>query len=167
MSQWTEWGTCSPSCGEGTSSRKRTLLDVKPQEGRCQTNEARSCNQAPCYVKEAWCLRLRDNGQLAEAPCAWASYPSCKRSHGCPASHVYYTCKSNSRGTRGDDEYLLLCATVNNNRCAVHSEATDFICEQCCISDDCGSRMRRCSSSAGNQWFPLWSIVSVLKNNWI
>jgi len=99
------------------------------------------------------CLRLQDNGQLAESGCMWVSF-MCERSQGCPATHVYYTCRNNPRANgrriRGR-EYILLCSTLNNDRCAVHSEATDLRCEQCCISDNCGPRMRKCSSSDGGQ----------------
>merc|ERR1712037_93751 len=97
------------------------------------------------------CLKLRDNGQLQEDGCAWVKF-NCKKDAGCPATHIYYHCKSNlqanGRRIRGC-EYILLCATMNNNRCAVHSEATDFVCEQCCISDDCGTKMRKCSTTMG------------------
>jgi len=97
------------------------------------------------------CLRLTDNGQLAEAGCYWVNF-NCKKTQGCPASHVYYTCSNNlnvnGQRIRGC-EYILLCSTLNNNRCAVHSESTAVRCEQCCISDDCGRNMRKCSSSGG------------------
>ena len=104
------------------------------------------------------CLRLQDNGQLAESGCMWVSF-MCERSQGCPATHVYYTCRNNPRAigrTIRSSEYNLLCSTLNNNRCAVHSESTNVMCEQCCISDDCGPRMRKCSLSQGNHLF--WKI---------
>ena len=97
------------------------------------------------------CLRLKDDGQLAEAGCMWVSF-SCEQSQGCPATHVYYTCSNNLNGNGGrirGCEYILLCSSLNNNRCAVHSEATDVRCEQCCISDDCGPQMRKCSTTEG------------------
>jgi len=98
------------------------------------------------------CLRLKDDGQLAEAGCMWVSF-SCEQSQGCPATHVYYTCSNNLNGNGGrirGCEYILLCSSLNNNRCAVHSEATDVRCEQCCISDDCGPQMRKCSTTEGD-----------------
>ena len=38
---------------------------------------------------------------------------------------------------------------MNNDRCAVHSESTAVRCEQYCISEDCGVKMPKCSSSNG------------------
>ena len=109
------------------------------------------------------CLRLTENGELAEAGCAWWAIFSCRL--GCPAIHVYYHCKRNLQNGRRifGGEYILLCATMNNNRCAVHSEATDVRCEQCCISDDCGPRMPKCSTSMGELRFLLHNITDYPK----
>jgi|ERR1719470_3872 len=96
------------------------------------------------------CLAMDSSGQLIGSGCMWVSL-SCK-GNGCPGTHVYYTCRNNNvpgqTGFRGC-EYILLCSTMNNARCAVHSESTAVRCEQCCISDDCGTHMPKCSSSNG------------------
>merc|ERR1712233_186026 len=113
------------------------------------------------------CLRLKDDGQLAEAGCMWVSF-SCEQTQGCPATHVYYNCKSNRRANGGrirGCEYILLCATLNNNRCVVHSEATDVVCEQCCISDDCGHKMPKCSASEGGRSVDVSTRKLTLKVN--
>ena len=97
------------------------------------------------------CLAIGSDGQLIDSGCAWV-HLTCQTTLGCPGTHVYYTCKNDNvpgvAGYRGC-EYILLCSTMNNNRCAVHSESTAVRCEQCCISEDCGPRMRKCSASRG------------------
>merc|ERR1712130_7476 len=60
---------------------------------------------------------------------------------------------------------ILLCATLNNNRCAMHSEATDVVCEQCCISDDCGHKMPKCSASEGGRSVDVSTRKLTLKVN--
>merc|ERR1712241_747174 len=41
------------------------------------------------------CLRLRDNGQLEGSGCLTVSF-ACLKTTGCPGSHVYYSCRSNT-----------------------------------------------------------------------
>jgi len=97
------------------------------------------------------CLRISDDGQLGGTNCMWV-HVRCDKGAGCPATHVYYTC-SNNLNVNGQTivgcEYILLCSTLDNNRCAVHSESTAVRCEQCCISDYCGDHMPKCSLSEG------------------
>ena len=108
------------------------------------------------FNSEPRCRRLNDNGELVETGCgAWASFSCDRLIGGCPASHVYYTCSSRTGTRRDSDEYLLLCSTMNNAKCGIETEGTDVICEQCCISDDCGTKMRKCSSFTGNLWFSI------------
>jgi len=95
------------------------------------------------------CLAMDNDGQLIHSNCMWVKL-SCTKELGCPGTHVYYTCSNNLNSNGGrmrGCEYILLCATMNNHRCAVHSESTAVRCEQCCISDDCGSKMPKCSAS--------------------
>jgi len=96
------------------------------------------------------CLAVDSSGELITAGCYFV--PLQCRGNGCPGSHVFYTCTYNTTpeqpGYRGC-VYILLCSTMTSNRCAIHSEATATRCEQCCISDDCGSRMPKCSESIG------------------
>ena len=54
-SDWNNWGTCSQTCGNGTTSRTRTCTKPTPVNGgrNCSGNdkEVRSCNDKPCASK--------------------------------------------------------------------------------------------------------------------
>merc|ERR1712212_976933 len=101
------------------------------------------------------CLRLTDNGQLGYSGCYWVSF-NCRSGNGCPSTHVYYSCTNNLVDPNNPTgprlrgcEYILLCSTVNDDRRAGHSESTAVRCEQCCISDNCGQNMQKCSTALG------------------
>ena len=52
LSNWSNWGNCSASCGGGTQTRTRTII-TQPQHGGNPCNsqqENRSCNTQPCPV---------------------------------------------------------------------------------------------------------------------
>lgn len=96
------------------------------------------------------CLAVDSSGELITSGCYFV--PLQCRGNGCPGSHVFYTCSNNTTPEQAGYKgcvYILLCSTMTSNRCAIHSEATATRCEQCCISDDCGSRMPKCSESIG------------------
>merc|ERR1712228_232001 len=100
------------------------------------------------------CLRVRDDttlhpsNALEETGCFWVRF-ACRTAKGCPGSHVFYSCKhkkDHPRASRWGCEYILLCATMTQDSvCALHVQATDMVCDQCCISDNCGTHMPRCS----------------------
>ena len=92
------------------------------------------------------CLRLRDNGQLEGSGCITVSF-ACLKTTGCPGSHVYYSCRSNTGSAYESCEYILLCSTMNGENCALHITSTNLKCEQCCISDNCGPSMPKCLNS--------------------
>lgn len=52
VSNWSDWGTCSVSCGGGSQDRTRTCTNPKPQYGGadCTGNlkETQSCNTQNC-----------------------------------------------------------------------------------------------------------------------
>ena len=92
------------------------------------------------------CLAMDSNGRLTtNLNCPWVRL-SCRGDLGCPSNHIYQTCTRTSTSPSTSDEYIMLCSTTNNNNCVVHLEATAIRCEQCCISDDCGPNMRKCSA---------------------
>jgi len=48
---WSDWGTCSQSCGGGVQRRIRTCDDPEPSEGKsCQgdTEKIRECQTNDC-----------------------------------------------------------------------------------------------------------------------
>jgi hypothetical protein len=52
VSEWTAWGACSVTCGDGMQTRTRSIIDA-PQYGgqQCpELTESRSCNTQPCPV---------------------------------------------------------------------------------------------------------------------
>ena len=50
---WSEWGSCSTTCGDGTKTRTRTKLVVENDIGVCngQSMESDSCNPRACPGK--------------------------------------------------------------------------------------------------------------------
>ena len=50
---WSEWGTCSKTCGNGTKTRNRTKLVVEDVTGACNgtSMESDSCNPIACPGK--------------------------------------------------------------------------------------------------------------------
>merc|ERR1712002_409918 len=57
-SDWSKWGACSATCGNGTKEKSRTCTNPKPQHGGkdCQgENKATgACNNGPCPVDGGW-----------------------------------------------------------------------------------------------------------------
>jgi len=57
-SEWSAYGDCSASCGEGVESRTRTCTNPAPEFGGedCagETSESRGCNNGPCPVDGNW-----------------------------------------------------------------------------------------------------------------
>lgn len=55
---WSEWGTCSFTCGSGTHYRNRTCNDPEPQHGgeNCIGNltDFSNCNTHPCPINGNW-----------------------------------------------------------------------------------------------------------------
>jgi len=53
---WSEWSSCSVTCGDGTQQRNRTC--VPPQHGglECQgpAEQIKSCNERPCPSKSIY-----------------------------------------------------------------------------------------------------------------
>lgn len=51
---WTQWSSCSVTCGAGSASRRRTCSNPAPQNGgkACSNptsgTELRSCGTSPC-----------------------------------------------------------------------------------------------------------------------
>jgi hypothetical protein len=49
VSQWAPWGSCSATCGTGTQSRTRALLQPEnPDVTACATEQVQECNTAEC-----------------------------------------------------------------------------------------------------------------------
>ena len=95
--------------------------------------------------RSARCQRLDDNGRLADATCMRVDI-SCNAQRGCPASHVFYSCRENSNGRIiGGSEYILLCSTINNMNCVLHISARNVLCEMCCnAGSGCGPGLPEC-----------------------
>jgi len=87
------------------------------------------------------CRTFGQSGEMVDTGCLWVGL-SCNKARGCPATHVFYKCRP-SDGPRWV-ENILLCSTYNNSRCQIHVTHTRVVCEQCCISDDCGPSMQKC-----------------------
>ena len=53
-SQWSSWGSCSATCGEGQHSRKRTCTEPEPANNGLEcsgsTDDTSTCNIDPCPV---------------------------------------------------------------------------------------------------------------------
>ena len=95
--------------------------------------------------RSARCQRLDDNGRLADATCMRVDI-SCNAQRGCPAAHVFYSCRENSNGRIiGGSEYILLCSSISNTNCVVHIMSTDVLCMQCCnAGSGCGPGFPEC-----------------------
>jgi len=50
--EWTDWSSCSVSCGGGSQSRSRTIKTAQKNGGKCDVilSETRSCNTQVCPV---------------------------------------------------------------------------------------------------------------------
>jgi len=92
------------------------------------------------------CMRIDDNNQLTRSSC-FSNAIMCKRSGGCPFSHVYFYCRTITETF----EYILMCSTFTDNRCINHSTSTDVICDTCCSSDNCDQPggLPACSAKRG------------------
>ena len=92
------------------------------------------------------CLNMDAHGQLHRSPsCPWVR-TECK---GCKLDHIYQLCVPNTGSVYRGCEYIILCPTVGQGgeRCILHLESQVFRCDKCCAVDDCGDRMRQCSSA--------------------
>ena len=65
LSDWSEWSTCTKSCGTGTTTRSKTCTNPTPQHrgkdctGLGDTKEEKDCNPTQCAGKIAyWIIRL-------------------------------------------------------------------------------------------------------------
>jgi len=58
FTDWTEWGSCSTTCGEGIKTRSRTCTNPKPKNGGkdCEgpREESSVCQIKPCPVDGKW-----------------------------------------------------------------------------------------------------------------
>lgn len=59
-SEWTVWGTCSPSCGPGSQLRTRAILNypeyggVECDESQSNMEQSQSCQIVPCPIHAEW-----------------------------------------------------------------------------------------------------------------
>merc|ERR1719376_571205 len=98
LSQWSEYTSCSTTCGEGEQSRTRTCTPPgesgKPCEGSLK--ETKKCSLKSCAV---------DGG--------WSSWGGC--SANCDGGYRYRTCNKPAPSNGGKT-----CAGVNKQRCNTH-----------------------------------------------
>jgi len=98
------------------------------------------------------CMQINDNNQLRRGHCFWVPV-KCERGNGCPATNIFYHCRPNPNHVIRTCEYILMCATITDNRCIIHSTSTNITCDICCTSDNCdqagGRGLPACSAERG------------------
>ncbi|XP_057298019.1 SCO-spondin-like isoform X2 [Hydractinia symbiolongicarpus] len=93
FSDWSDFGGCSVTCGNGQQMRNRTCLNPKPAHGgkSCSGafSETKSCNEKECPV----------NGGFTE----WSSYGTCSESCGHGTQERTRSCTNPAPAHGGDD----------------------------------------------------------------
>merc|ERR1711963_384632 len=94
------------------------------------------------YKRSAPCMQISDDNQLTSGSCFWVEV-NCERNGGCPATNIFFHCRDNSGPSYRSCEYILMCSTVTDNRCIIHSRATGVTCDMCCSTDNCAKGKTR------------------------
>jgi len=104
------------------------------------------------YKRSAPCMQISDDNQLTSGSCFWVEV-NCERNGGCPATNIFFHCRDNSGPSYRSCEYILMCSTVTDNRCIIHSRATGVTCDMCCSTDNCAKGktrgLKKCSAARG------------------
>jgi hypothetical protein len=109
-SEWSDWSSCSVSCGGGTQTRTRTIIKPAENGGNCILTDTRRCNENYCQVD----CKVSD----------WSNFSPCENING-----VW-----NKKRTRTINTYPSFGGTV----CPPVSELTQTeVCppEDCKVSD--------------------------------
>ncbi|CAB4065357.1 unnamed protein product [Lepeophtheirus salmonis] len=120
--EWSEWSTCSKTCGKGTKKRTRKCIDSKFRNGNpcnADLNETENCNEQDCPV---W------------AP--WTEWTECSRSCGKGMRSKMKTCLDLT-SCSGKTKYMELC---NENPCPSLTPWTEWT--PCSVSCGGGSQRR-------------------------
>ncbi|XP_052105775.1 SCO-spondin-like [Mytilus californianus] len=140
-SDWSTWGICTVSCGDGSKTRDRTCTNPIPQNGGldCTGNETDIgfCNYSSCAI----------NGNWTE----WSDWSECSVSCGGGIQEKYRNCSNPVPEFGGEDCFgnnteISFC---NSNYCPINGNWTDWSVWSTC-SHSCGegfqSRNRTCSN---------------------
>ncbi|XP_040567740.2 LOW QUALITY PROTEIN: SCO-spondin-like [Lepeophtheirus salmonis] len=120
--EWSEWSTCSKTCGKGTKKRNRKCIDSKFRNGNpcnADLNETENCNEQDCPV---W------------SP--WTEWTECSRSCGKGMRSKMKICLDLT-SCSGKTKYMELC---NENPCPSLTPWTEWT--PCSVSCGGGSQRR-------------------------
>lgn len=102
VSQWATWGACSKSCGSGTRTRSRSVVNEAQHGGRTYAlSESEACNEHECMVD---CV-----------PTAWGSWTVCDKT--CGGGRRTRTREVESAAEYGGKE----CVLVEHADCNSHT----------------------------------------------
>jgi hemicentin len=144
-SNWSDWGSCSTNCGDGTQSQTRTCTNPAPKNGgaACSgvSSNVRPCNNGSCPINGGWSN--------------WSDWDTCVGdcSTGYAEQHRTRTCTNpapafGGNSCSGSNTDVKSCALSN---CPVHGDWSSWSPWGTCIGD-CAtgvasqSRSRTCSN---------------------
>ena len=102
LGDWSEWSTCSTTCGEGTQRRTRPITSAALHGGHCQPDATRSCTLMACPVHcvvaswQAWGACSNACGIGAKSRSRSVTQPSENGGKGCPSTTQTQTCVGSS-----------------------------------------------------------------------
>ncbi len=134
VDKWTDWGTCSKTCGSGTQNRTRTVK-TQPQNGgkACPVlTETQACNTQPCPVD---CVVNE-----------WSNWGMCSKPCGGGTQERTRTVKTQPQNGGKACPVLTETQACNTQACPVDCKVSDWSLWDPCTKDCGGGTQKRTKS---------------------